>query len=390
MKWTPVIAIFIVLLALCTSASYVAARTWYIKADGSGDLPTIQAAIDASDPGDVILVAAGRYTWANQGGSPPHAMIHIGRFQDGFTLRSESGPDATIIDAQGQNRVFFIDGMNNIEIDGFTITRGVAPAFGDYRGGGMAAAHTEDVIKNCIFENNEAREGGGLFLGGNGVVDIEGCIFRNNIAYENGGGMWFAYSPLPFVIVDCQVYNNTAASGGGIFGAQAALTIENTVIVNNTATLNGGGFYGREMWPTSMVGCTVASNHAPEGSGAYLISGSSPIAIERTIFSFNGDGDAISIVSGAAATIGCCNLFGNLAGDALPVGAIDTGHNFSSNPDFCNPPWWRDPTVNVSSPCLPGNHPDGASCGVIGARPAGCMTVPVQQRTWGRTKALFR
>jgi hypothetical protein len=390
MKPPPALAFLIVLLALCTLATATAARTWYVKVDGTGDVPTIQAAIDVADPGDVILVAAGRYTWANQGGgSPPHAMIHIGRYRDGFTLRSESGPEATIIDAQRQGRGFFIDGFNNIEIDGFTITGGLAPAFGDHTGGGIAAAHTADVIKNCIFENNEARVGGGLFLGGHGTVRIENCVFRNNTAEVNGGGLWFAYSPLGFDIVDCQIYNNTSAFGGGIFAIQAALTIENTVIVNNTATVEGGAFYGRALFPSFMNGCTVSSNEAPDGSAVYLIAGS-PVGIERTIFSFNGAGTPISLLSGAAPTVGCCDLFGNSAGDALPAGAIDNGHNISADPGFCNPPWWHDPTLDANSPCLPGNHPDGADCGMIGARQVNCNTVPVEKRTWGHIKALFR
>ena len=50
----------IVVLALCTLTTTTSAREWYIKVDGTGDQPTIQAAIDVAEAGDVILVAAGR------------------------------------------------------------------------------------------------------------------------------------------------------------------------------------------------------------------------------------------------------------------------------------------------------------------------------------------
>ena len=173
MKPRPVVMLLIALFSLCGLTTTANSRTWYIKADGTGDLPTIQAAIDTCSPGDLILVAAGRYTWANQGGgSPPHAMIHIARGRDGFVLRSESGPEATILDAQRQNRVILVDGLNYMEIDGFTITGGLAPAFGDYWGGGLAVAHSHDVIRNCIIEYNEAHFGGGMMVGGWGTIFV--------------------------------------------------------------------------------------------------------------------------------------------------------------------------------------------------------------------------
>ena len=41
-----------------------AGRTINLEADGSGDYPTIQAAIDDSNDSDVIILAPGTYTGA--------------------------------------------------------------------------------------------------------------------------------------------------------------------------------------------------------------------------------------------------------------------------------------------------------------------------------------
>lgn len=47
--------------AVLLLASSLAARTWNIHEDGSGDAPTIQAGIDSASAGDVVLALPGRY-----------------------------------------------------------------------------------------------------------------------------------------------------------------------------------------------------------------------------------------------------------------------------------------------------------------------------------------
>jgi len=41
-------------------------HVWHVASDGSGDLPTIQAAIVTAQAGDIVLLAPGTYTWAAQ------------------------------------------------------------------------------------------------------------------------------------------------------------------------------------------------------------------------------------------------------------------------------------------------------------------------------------
>jgi hypothetical protein len=48
-------------IVLIVAASGVQATTWTLKADGTGSWPTIQAAVDASVSGDVIILEAGVY-----------------------------------------------------------------------------------------------------------------------------------------------------------------------------------------------------------------------------------------------------------------------------------------------------------------------------------------
>ena len=113
------------------------------------------------------------------------------------------------------------------------------------------------------------------------------------------------------------------------------------------------------------------------------------MTIETTIISYGNGGAALSIGGSAALRAGCCDIYGNSGGDALPPGTTDLGGNFSLDPEFCGPLGSRNYTIAHSSPCAPGNHPDGMPCGLIGAYPIQCGDVPVEKRTWGSIKNLY-
>ena len=50
-----------VLLATLVVSTEAPARAWAVLADGSGDAPTIQAAVDSCSAGDSVLVGAGAF-----------------------------------------------------------------------------------------------------------------------------------------------------------------------------------------------------------------------------------------------------------------------------------------------------------------------------------------
>jgi hypothetical protein len=87
----------------------------------------------------------------------------------------------------------------------------------------------------------------------------------------------------------------------------------------------------------------------------------------------------------------CTNVFGNEFGDWVDclAGFDGVNGNFSADPFFCDPDN-GDFTLSAQSPCLPGNHPDGVDCGLIGAFGQGCGPVSVEQETWAVIKARYR
>ena len=127
-----------------------------------------------------------------------------------------------------------------------------------------------------------------------------------------------------------------------------------------------------------------------EGSGLYCGQNAS-IDIEGSVIAF-GVGEVEVCCSGGTIFPICCDIFGNSDGDWGGCIADQEGvnGNISADPEFCHP-LSGDFTLCSSSPCLPGNHPDGDDCGLIGAFGEGCSgPSAVEHVSWGEVKKLFR
>jgi len=379
----------IVAATWCVLSAPAGATTWNVKADGSGDVPTIQAAVDAAGSGDEILVHPGSYTWNNQGTGTEFALITFIRGVGGFTMRSVGGPQSTVLNAQGQGRVLYFMAYNDVTIEGFTITGGNAPLFGDFDGGGIIAHLCPVVVRDCIIKNNTARRGGGVWCGGVSTMNFIDCEISNNTA-EEGAGILFVNSSTSAFVSGCVIKGNTAAlRAGGVFAYNNALTFENTIIAGNTAGTLGGAVYAYNVPPSTMNNCTMAGNTAHDtGGGVYVFAGTN-LTLDNTIIAFNIDGGPIYVDGLSTLSLGCTDVYGNGGGDAIPAGVVDLGGNFSADPEFCGPVNTYDFSLNGSSPCAPGNDPGGVGCGLIGALPVLCGDVPVERRSWGAMKALY-
>jgi hypothetical protein len=363
------------------------ARIWYITVDGTGDAPTIQAGIDSASAGDIVLVAAGTYTWSDQGTGSEYGMIVFWRGVTGFEVRSECGPEATVLDGEWRGRLVHFQAENVITFDGFTITRGRAPL--SYNGGGGLIGHlSAPTIKNCIFTGNTAQWGGGFWYGGVSAPVIEDCLFYGNTA-ELGAGIFLINSSTPTVFRDCAVYENFAdRKGGGIFVYRFLFELERCAIYDNSAVEEGGGLYGEEIEPSEMMNVTIAHNDADRGSGISLTV-ASQLRIRYSVIAFNQGSAGLFMTGGCALEVGCSDVFGNSGGDAFPPGAIDAGGNFSLDPQFCGVAGSYNYYLQNDSPCMAFNHPYGAFCPLIGAYPAGCGAVPVEEKSWGGIKKLY-
>ncbi len=363
------------------------AETWHVTIGGTGDVPTIQAAIDTAAADDTVLVGPGHYTWSNQGSGDERGFIRVME-RKRIIMLSEGGAELTILDAEYMSRTIYVQGMNHITVEGFTITGGEAPDFGDNVGGGYFNHISGDTIRHCRFIYNRAHYGGGISSCGNGYVTlVEHCTFIGNEAYRYGGGIAACCSPVSSIIRDCLFKDNNAGiEGGAVHLHLCPLTTEQCVYDGNTAVERGGAIAAVREGEAFIRNCTLKGNTAPAGAAISVVGGSS-LDLNRTIVAFNW-GAWLKLDTILSATAGCNDIYGNSGGDVLPGNVTDTGGNIFLDPLFCGPAGPDEYHLHASSPCLPANHPGSLFCQQIGARPKGCDEVPTETESWSGLKKL--
>lgn len=331
---------------LAMAAVPAGARTWVVELDGSGDVPTIQAAVEASAEGDTIEVGPGRYSWTNQGGGNYHGLLRLyERLPDGKVIRSREGPAATILDAEGQGRVVFANGDNiagdpvDFVFEGFTITGGVAPPAqnrGDREGGGMAGHLIHPVVRDCVFVGNEGEYGGGIWAGGVSQWVIEGCRFEDNRAVYHGGGMAILNSSKRILLRDCEfVGNRSGATSAGTIVYHAWVEMERVEFRDNVADGRGPAVLLNNNHPSRFSSVVVRDNTG-SGGGAIHLEAGARLELDHALIVDN-DGVSALYSSQSQLAARCSNLWGNESGDwvgnVAPMAGVDG--NTRLHPRLC-------------------------------------------------------
>lgn len=206
----------------------VVSAMWHLMARLAGwqQPGTIQGAIDLASDGDTIIVADGVYT------GPGNRDIDFNG--KSVTIRSENGPQATIIDCQGKGYGFHIVGNRTgpARIEGLTIRHaslGAVRCYGSIlvravsanaaQGSAFAQAdypfgYAPVIINNCrIVENPD----GGILLDSHDNITIANCY----IAANGAAGIW-AYASNPD-ICNCVVVQNYDSGIRAIRGAEITI-----------------------------------------------------------------------------------------------------------------------------------------------------------------------
>lgn len=336
-----------VLLLLVVNATGVRATSHYVKPDGTGDFPTIQAAVNAASVGDTILLAPGTFT----GAANREVTITVSN----LVITSQVGAAGTIIDCQSAGRAFrFIVG--SAELSRVTIKNGFTCCYG-----GAVYIDGSPTIKDNVFLVNRTQDSGGAIHVNSGSPLIDGNIFKSGQALHGGAVTVLDSS----IVTNNRFEGNTAVRSGGAVRCESNSIVQGNLFAENKVTQGDGG--GLFLWGASLtlLSNTFAYNKAAKGAAAYMAAGSI-VSIERSIISRNSS--TIHCADSSMVTTSCSVIWANTDGDIL-CGA-DGGNNQVVSPQFCP----TDYTVSVTSPCTPGNSPCGQ---LIGALPVSCSVTGI-------------
>jgi parallel beta-helix repeat protein len=326
------------------STARAAAYTVCLGGPPTCDYDTLQAAVDASDDGDVIKVASGTYT-GTQGRpvpdgypAPPGSgvitqVLYISKsitIRGGYSSAFNEPPDPevypTTLDAEGQGRVLFITGDTSPTLEGLRLTGGDAeelggrlywnPRDGETKrdvGGGVYVISAAATVSNCRLFDNSAKWGGGLYLDHSAITLNANSVFSNTFLLP-GAGLYLYGSD---AMLNGNAIFSNSGSGLHLYSSTAMLN-GNTVFSNShsglylfdsAATLNGNAIFsngGDGLGLSYGSDATLNNNNisSNDGSGIYVTGSgwpSSTVALTNTILVSHSVG--ITVAAGNTVTL---------------------------------------------------------------------------------------
>jgi hypothetical protein len=387
----PSLATVLLLTLVCTAS--VGAKEWTVP----DDFATVQEALNHARTGDTVLVREGRYkenlVWPDV---------------DGIRLVAMDGPERTILDGGGKDRVITLIGSQGPQtlVEGFTITNGAVSGYG----AGIMISDSSPTIRGNVFVDNHAIPadgtwttqmnnigGGGIFcrysqarivgnrfirnsgLVGGGVYNfssaslIEGNLFRECTSYNGGGAIFSLHTP-GARITSNRFEDNSSLYGGAIWCfVESAPSILNNIFLRNRASAAGGAISASALSTPVIVNNWFERNEAGDGGGAIHCFRSSAVVDGNTIAQNHAPAGGAIQVDPSSAPFLQNNLFVSNRSDEGPAVLISplAGLLFSYNALWDNAPEQYGTTDGVRD--LPPTNIVADPALVVGLRTRYCL-----------------
>ncbi|MBI1227563.1 MAG: hypothetical protein GC192_20185 [Bacteroidetes bacterium] len=265
------------LLLVASIAIESSAKVIYVKQDGTGDgtswanaFGSLQQALTVAKFGNEIWVAEGTYHPVQCEYCDVHQREIAFRIPGGVKIYGGFNGNENSL---GQRRwfahptklsgeigtkeagdnsftvVYFKNADSGTLLDGFVITGGQSDAWetvgsrnrsggGIFNDGSGKGGRSTVNIKNCVFLENYAEEGGAVFnhgQEGEAVVEFDNCTFVANKAAKGGGAVFSNndYGLGKIEMKKCKFVNNEAAFGGAVFITQNSGAGKNQIVSTN-------------------------------------------------------------------------------------------------------------------------------------------------------------
>jgi parallel beta-helix repeat protein len=371
-------------LAILPVLEQVDAATLTVDVRGGANHVDIQAAIDAANDGDTVLVKPGEYMITEP-------ITFKGK---ALTVRGEAGPEATTVrmaevpaDPGRASVVIFEHGETNAAIlEGLTITGGRGWSYG----GGVCCWGSSPTVTNCTISGNAATSGGGVYCHDSSPM-LTNCTITGNKAGRFGGGVG-CHDSSP-MLTNCTITGNSASGVFGIAGGpgcpggygggvdcsyNSSPTLSNCTISGNTTLWGGGGVSCDWDSSPTLIYCTISGNTTLMGGG--------------TVIACRNDGEGGGVYGGSP-TLSNCTISGNMAsygggvyGDSPTLtNCTISGNAARDNGGGVYCPYGSSPTLTDCT--IVGNTGGGISCESSSPTLTGCILwangVAIAVDEWG-------
>ncbi len=305
------------------------------------DFETIQAAIDASEDGDTVLVQPGVYqenidfdghnivvgslylitgdtTYTDStviDGDEHDTAVIIASGENentvltGFTIRNGNGPLGGGLFIRRSNprldHLLIRDNYSQNQGGGIYIDRDAGPLFTcvsvvgnashqSRSGGGVyCTERASPTFRSCLINSNTAYYGGGIALRDSSRLILSDVIISDNFSRDHGAGIHCDYYS-HLILNDVWIVRNRTDTdggnyGGGIHSSRSEVEMTGVTIMDNFSSYEGGGLSCSSSL-LNIVNSVIISNTTRGSGGGMMLDTGSNIIMNRVIVAGNSAG----------------------------------------------------------------------------------------------------